>query len=71
MKTFTASLTFITGAALTICGCQKKAAPGEQRPTSPETELLPLFGIDEAGKHNSDWAFTDVDTALSKSLRKS
>ena len=41
--------------------------PQRLKPGS-ETELLPLFGIDEAGKHNSDWAFTDVDAAPSKSL---
>jgi len=29
---------------------------------------LPLFGIDENGRHNSDWAFTDVDAAPSKSF---
>ena len=31
------------------------------------TELLPLYGIDETGEHNSDWAFTDVDASPSKS----
>ena len=41
--------------------------PQRLKPGS-ETELLPLFGIDEAGKHNSDWAFTDVDAAPSKSF---
>lgn len=32
-----------------------------------EGELLPLYGIDENGKHNSEWAFTDIDAAPSKS----
>jgi uncharacterized sulfatase len=31
-------------------------------------ELLPMYGIDEKGKHHSDWAFTDVDAAPSKSF---
>jgi N-sulfoglucosamine sulfohydrolase len=31
-------------------------------------ELLPLYGIDETGKHHSDWAFTDVDASPSKSF---
>ncbi len=41
--------------------------PQRLKPGS-ETELLPLFGIDENGRHNSDWAFTDVDAAPSKSF---
>ncbi len=32
-----------------------------------KTELLPLYGIDEQGKHHSDWAFTDVDGSPAKS----
>jgi uncharacterized sulfatase len=32
-----------------------------------EDELLPLYGIDENGTHRSDWAFTDVDAAPTKS----
>ena len=32
-----------------------------------ENELLPLYGIDEQGKHHSDWAFTDVDGSPAKS----
>lgn len=32
-----------------------------------ENELLPLYGIDEEGEHHSDWAFTDVDAAPTKS----
>ncbi len=31
-------------------------------------ELLPFFGIDETGKHHSEWAFTDVDESPSKSF---
>jgi len=31
-------------------------------------ELLPIFGIDENGKHHSDWAFTDIDAAPAKSF---
>jgi uncharacterized sulfatase len=27
-----------------------------------------MFGIDENGKHYSDWAFTDIDAAPSKSF---
>ena len=36
----------------------------------PDTknELYPLYGIDENGVHHSDWAFTDIDAAPSKSL---
>jgi uncharacterized sulfatase len=30
-------------------------------------ELLPMYGIDETGKHHSEWAFTDVDASPSKS----
>jgi N-sulfoglucosamine sulfohydrolase len=30
-------------------------------------ELLPMYGIDEAGRHEPGWAFTDVDPAPSKS----
>lgn len=32
-----------------------------------EDELLPLYGIDETGVHHSDWAFTDIDAAPTKS----
>ncbi len=32
-----------------------------------ENELLPLYGIDQEGVHHSDWAFTDVDAAPTKS----
>jgi len=30
-------------------------------------ELLPMYGIDEKGKHHSEWAFTDIDAAPTKS----
>ncbi len=30
-------------------------------------ELWPLYGIDEDGNHHSDWAFTDIDAAPTKS----
>lgn len=32
-----------------------------------ENQLLPMYGIDENGEHHSDWAFTDVDAAPTKS----
>ena len=35
---------------------------------SPKRELRPMYGIDEKGKHHSDWAFTDVDGSPSKSF---
>lgn len=31
-------------------------------------ELLPMYGIDENGEHHSDWAFTDIDAAPTKSF---
>ena len=31
-------------------------------------ELYPMYGIDTNGIHHSEWAFTDVDAALSKSF---
>lgn len=31
-----------------------------------ESELLPMYGIDEKGVHHSEWAFTDIDMAPSK-----
>ncbi|MEN8116202.1 MAG: sulfatase [Bacteroidota bacterium] len=31
-------------------------------------ELWPMYGIDEEGKHHSEWAFTDIDAAPSKSF---
>jgi N-sulfoglucosamine sulfohydrolase len=32
-----------------------------------DNELLPMYGIDENGVHQSDWAFTDVDESPTKS----
>lgn len=32
------------------------------------TDCFPFLGLDENGKHNSEWAFTDVDAAPSKSF---
>jgi N-sulfoglucosamine sulfohydrolase len=42
---------------------------GAPQRIKPETdnELFPLYGIDENGVHHSDWAFTDIDAAPSKS----
>jgi uncharacterized sulfatase len=31
-------------------------------------ELLPMYGINEKGKHESEWAFTDVDESPSKAI---
>ncbi len=31
-------------------------------------ELFPMYGIDENGEHVSEWAFTDIDAAPSKSF---
>lgn len=31
-------------------------------------KLLPMYGIDDKGVHHSEWAFTDVDAASSKSF---
>jgi len=33
-----------------------------------EDELRPMYGIDENGIHHSEWAFTDIDAAPSKSF---
>ncbi len=33
-----------------------------------EDELWPMYGIDENGIHHSDWAFTDIDAAPTKSF---
>lgn len=33
-----------------------------------ENELRPMFGIDEKGIHHSEWAFTDIDAAPTKSF---
>jgi uncharacterized sulfatase len=42
-------------------------APQRIDPNNPD-QLLPMFGIDENGRHHSDWAFTDVDACPSKSF---
>jgi uncharacterized sulfatase len=42
-------------------------APQRIKPGT-ENELLPIYGIDEKGVHHSDWAFTDIDAAPSKSF---
>jgi N-sulfoglucosamine sulfohydrolase len=42
-------------------------APQRIRPGA-ENELFPMYGIDEYGKHRSDWAFTDIDAAPTKSF---
>jgi N-sulfoglucosamine sulfohydrolase len=41
-------------------------APQRIKPDA-ENELLPMYGIDENGKHHSEWAFTDIDAAPTKS----
>lgn len=41
-------------------------APQRIKPGS-DGELLPIFGIDEKGIHNSEWAFTDIDASPTKS----
>lgn len=42
---------------------------GAPQRINPETgELWPMYGLDEAGKHHSDWAFTDVDACPAKSF---
>ena len=33
-----------------------------------ENELRPMYGIDENGEHHSNWAFTDIDAAPTKSF---
>ncbi len=42
-------------------------APQRIKPGTKD-ELLPMYGIDEGGVHHSDWAFTDIDAAPSKSV---
>jgi len=42
-------------------------APQRIKPGT-EDELLPIYGIDEEGKHHSEWAFTDIDAAPTKSF---
>lgn len=42
---------------------------GDPRALKPGTkEPVPMYGIDENGKHDSEWAFTDVDASPSKSF---
>lgn len=41
-------------------------APQRIKPGT-DNELLPLYGIDENGVHHSEWAFTDIDAAPTKS----
>jgi len=42
-------------------------APQRIKPDSGG-ELWPMYGIDEEGKHHSEWAFTDIDAAPTKSF---
>lgn len=42
-------------------------APQRIKPGTDD-ERLPMYGIDENGRHHSDWAFTDIDAAPSKSF---
>lgn len=42
-------------------------APQRLIPDSPDNALYPLYGIDSNGTHHSDWAFTDIDAAPTKS----
>ena len=41
---------------------------GDPQALDKDGKLLPMYGIDEKGKHHSDWAFTDVDGSPSKSF---
>lgn len=42
---------------------------GDPQALKPGTdETVPMYGINEAGKHVSEWAFTDVDASPSKSF---
>ncbi len=43
-------------------GAPQRIKPGTKN------ELLPMYGIDENGVHHSDWAFTDIDAAPTKSV---
>jgi uncharacterized sulfatase len=43
-------------------------APQRLIPDSAGTNLFPSYGIDSLGIHHSDWAFTDIDAAPSKSF---
>ena len=42
-------------------------APQRINPDNPE-ELLPMYGIDEDGKQESAWAFTDIDASPTKAF---
>jgi len=43
---------------------------GDPQAVKPGTkgELLPMYGIDDKGRHHSEWAFTDVDESPSKAF---
>ncbi len=43
---------------------------GAPQRIGPESgkKLLPMYGIDENGKHHSEWAFTDIDDSPTKSF---
>ena len=42
---------------------------GDPQAIDPKTgKPVPMYGVDEKGIHHSDWAFTDVDAAPSKSF---
>jgi N-sulfoglucosamine sulfohydrolase len=43
-------------------------AGAPQRINPENNELLPMYGIDENGIHHSEWAFTDIDAAPTKSF---
>jgi uncharacterized sulfatase len=42
-------------------------APQRLKPGTTD-ELFPLYGIDEHGKHHSEWAFTDIDESPTKAF---
>jgi len=41
---------------------------GAPQALDKEGKLLPMYGIDENGVHHSEWAFTDIDAAPTKSF---
>lgn len=41
---------------------------GAPQAIDKEGNTLPLYGIDENGKHHSNWAFTDIDASPTKSF---
>jgi uncharacterized sulfatase len=43
-------------------GAPQRLVPGTTN------DLFPIYGIDEDGKHHSEWAFTDIDDAPTKSF---